>query len=210
MQAEAQQDPTEGGQNCDFCQWQSLTAEDTFGRWRSHLDGARPESCCQALLHSTKLDGVLLLDGVLCVTFFKHMGAVISATVLSDSHAVAASRLSNCWLPHRSLMFSYSPAPMLHPATTVVSGCPIHCRIERAHAVTASNLFKYCQPCHGLVLFKHHDPLSFHQQQLSDLLSCSQGWFQAAHRAHPEAVHPFFIVELWRSCRASSSMAMLK
>ena len=59
--------------------------------------------------------------------------------------------------------------------------------------MTASNLFKYCQLCHGLVLFKHHDPLSFHQQQLSDLLSCAQGWFQAAHQAHPEAVHPFFI-----------------
>ena len=82
---------------------------------------------------------------------------------------------------------------MLHPATALLKHCPFLCRIERAHAVTASNLFKYCQPCHGLVLFKHHDPLSFHQQQLSDLLSCAQGWIYAAHQAHPEAVHPFFI-----------------
>lgn len=34
-------------------------------------------------------------------------------------------------------------------------------RFETEYAVTASNLFKYCQPCHGLVLFKHHDPLHF-------------------------------------------------
>ena len=47
VQAEAQQDPTEGGRNCDFCQWQSLTAEDTFGRWQNHLDSARSGLCCQ-------------------------------------------------------------------------------------------------------------------------------------------------------------------
>lgn len=32
MQAEPQQDPTDGGRNCDFCKWEMLTAEDTFGR----------------------------------------------------------------------------------------------------------------------------------------------------------------------------------
>ena len=32
VQAVSQQDPTDGGRNCDFCQWESLTAEDTFGR----------------------------------------------------------------------------------------------------------------------------------------------------------------------------------
>lgn len=34
-------------------------------------------------------------------------------------------------------------------------------RMEARHAVTGSNLFKYGEPYHGLVLFKHHDPLEF-------------------------------------------------
>lgn len=45
------------------------------------------------------------------------------------------------------------------------------------HSVTASNLFKYCQPAHGLVLFKHHQPLEFSLAQLSDLLNTARGWF---------------------------------
>ena len=42
-------------------------------------------------------------------------------------------------------------------------------RIENEHAVTGSNLFKFTQH-HGLVLFKHHDPLSFTEAQLGGLL----------------------------------------
>lgn len=66
-------------------------------------------------------------------------------------------------------------------------------RVERQHAVTASNLFKYCQPCHGLVLFKHHDPLRFALPQLADLLLAAQGWFDRAAASHPSALHPFFL-----------------
>ncbi|EFJ45930.1 hypothetical protein VOLCADRAFT_93650 [Volvox carteri f. nagariensis] len=66
-------------------------------------------------------------------------------------------------------------------------------RIERAHAVTASNLFKYGEPAHGLVLFKHHDPLSFSREQLADFLAVSADWFAVAAAAHPDARHPFFI-----------------
>ena len=40
------------------------------------------------------------------------------------------------------------------------------CRIENESCVTASNLFKYAFPCHGLVLFKHHNPLEFSQSQV--------------------------------------------
>lgn len=69
--------------------------------------------------------------------------------------------------------------------------------------MTASNLFKYCQPCHGLVLFKHHQPLEFSLQQLADLLLCARAWFQAAHSAHPSATYPFF---LWNcGARAGAS-----
>ncbi|KAK9844700.1 hypothetical protein WJX74_005673 [Apatococcus lobatus] len=66
-------------------------------------------------------------------------------------------------------------------------------RVESQHAVTASNLFKYCEPCHGLVLFKHHDPLAFSQQQLGELLDVSDTWVQRAGHAHPHAHHPFFL-----------------
>ncbi len=60
-------------------------------------------------------------------------------------------------------------------------------RIERTHAVSASNLFKYCQPFHGLVLFKHHHPLQFNLLQLSDLLLVAQEWFERGSAAQPSA-----------------------
>ncbi|GFR50092.1 hypothetical protein Agub_g12237 [Astrephomene gubernaculifera] len=93
----AMADPTEGGRNCDFCNWRQLTAEDEWGR------------------------------------------------------------------------------------------------LERPHAVSGSNLFKYGAPAHGLVLFKHHDPLTFSSHQLADFLGVAEDWFAAAAAAHPDAHHPFFI-----------------
>ncbi|BDA47698.1 hypothetical protein COCOBI_10-5490 [Coccomyxa sp. Obi] len=76
-------------------------------------------------------------------------------------------------------------------------------RIERSHAVSASNLFKYCQPFHGLVLFRHHHPLHFSLPQLSDLLLVAQEWFDRAAAAQPSARHPFF---LWNcGARAGAS-----
>ncbi|KAK9814543.1 hypothetical protein WJX72_007646 [[Myrmecia] bisecta] len=66
-------------------------------------------------------------------------------------------------------------------------------RIESESVVTASNLFKYCEPCHGLVLFKHHNPLSFDQQQLSELLEAGNAWIQKAHGCYPRGQYPLFI-----------------
>lgn len=40
------------------------------------------------------------------------------------------------------------------------------CRVENESCITASNLFKYAFPCHGLVLFKHHNPLEFSETQV--------------------------------------------
>ncbi len=70
---------------------------------------------------------------------------------------------------------------------------PATCRIETTHTVTASNLFKYCEPCHGLILFKHHHPLHFDQQQVAELLCTAHQWFAASQQAHPEANYPFFL-----------------
>lgn len=66
-------------------------------------------------------------------------------------------------------------------------------RAERPHAVTGSNLFKYGEPCHGIVLFKHHDPLQFSLEQLDDFLSASHEWFERSAAAHPDGRHPFFL-----------------
>ncbi|EIE23757.1 hypothetical protein COCSUDRAFT_63282 [Coccomyxa subellipsoidea C-169] len=66
-------------------------------------------------------------------------------------------------------------------------------RIERTHAVSASNLFKYCQPFHGLILFKHHHPLQFNLLQLSDLLLVAQEWFERGSATQPSARHPFLL-----------------
>ena len=69
--------------------------------------------------------------------------------------------------------------------------------------MTASNLFKYCQPCHGLVLLKKHHPLRFTLPELADLLAAAEGWFQRAAAAHPAARHPFL---LWNcGARAGAS-----
>jgi hypothetical protein len=79
-------------------------------------------------------------------------------------------------------------------------------RIELPGAVTASNLFKYASPGHGLALFKHHDPLSFEQPQLSDLLDASWLWFcalRAAQQPQPSNLWPFL---LWNALpRAGAS-----
>jgi len=66
-------------------------------------------------------------------------------------------------------------------------------RIELRHAVTASNLFKYGEPFHGLVLFKHHDPVRFSLDQLADFFHASELWFKNSIQKDPTAVHPFFI-----------------
>lgn len=80
-------------------------------------------------------------------------------------------------------------------------------RIERDHAVSGSNLFKYGAPFHGLALFKHHDPLSFDLHQLADLLAVSNEWFEQARQVnsadHQGDLHSFF---LWNSlARAGAS-----
>lgn len=56
-------------------------------------------------------------------------------------------------------------------------------RVEVGNVVTASNLFKYCAPGHGLLLFKHHDPLTFSASDVQQLLLAGSLWFDAAAEA---------------------------
>ena len=44
--------------------------------------------------------------------------------------------------------------------------------------MTASNLFKYCQPAHGLVLFRRHDPLAFTAPELRGALAAAAAWLR--------------------------------
>ena len=62
-------------------------------------------------------------------------------------------------------------------------------RIESTFAVTASNLFKYVAPYQAVVLFKHHNPLTFNQRELGDLLKVSHQWFQSAQIYHKLDLH---------------------
>ncbi|KAK9837468.1 hypothetical protein WJX81_004534 [Elliptochloris bilobata] len=66
-------------------------------------------------------------------------------------------------------------------------------RVENEHALTASNLFKYCQPAHGLVLFRRHDPLAFSAPELAGALAAASEWLRQAARAHPGAHHPLLL-----------------
>ena len=68
-------------------------------------------------------------------------------------------------------------------------------RVENEHCVTASNLFKITRN-HGLVLFKHHEPLAFSLEQLGGLLDAAQKWVHNTHAACPEALHPLL---MWNS-----------
>ncbi|KAI8102976.1 hypothetical protein M9434_005764 [Picochlorum sp. BPE23] len=54
-------------------------------------------------------------------------------------------------------------------------------RIEGEFCVTASNLFKYVGPYQAVCIFKHHDPLCFSLEMLSDMFSVSNAWFDKCY-----------------------------
>ena len=69
-------------------------------------------------------------------------------------------------------------------------------RVENEHCVTASNLFKITRH-HGLVLFKHHNPLECSRAQMGSLLDASQRWVHQTHASSPhDALWPLL---MWNS-----------
>eukprot|EP00889_Picochlorum_renovo_P002946 jgi/Picre1/29976/NNA_005352.t1 len=54
-------------------------------------------------------------------------------------------------------------------------------RIEGEFCVTASNLFKYVAPYQAVCIFKHHDPLCFSLEMLSDMFSVANAWFDKCY-----------------------------
>mmetsp|Transcript_40099 Transcript_40099/g.71979 ORF Transcript_40099/g.71979 Transcript_40099/m.71979 type:complete len:394 (-) Transcript_40099:103-1284(-) len=67
-------------------------------------------------------------------------------------------------------------------------------RVDTPTCVSASNLFKYCAPFHGLVVFKEHDPLKINLNGVVDLMRCSAEWFRRAAAASVgRPLHPFLL-----------------
>ena len=72
-------------------------------------------------------------------------------------------------------------------------------RFETDLVVTASNLFKYCQPCHGLVIFKHHDPLYFTGMFTGPLVSFLLFLLMAAEKGSGSLMLPVSTVQAVRN-----------
>lgn len=70
-------------------------------------------------------------------------------------------------------------------------------RIEGAHCVTGSNLFKYIGPYQAVCSFKNHDPLDFTLDALRDVFNVSSRWFQACDIDYGEKrvndLHPMIV-----------------
>lgn len=87
-------------------------------------------------------------------------------------------------------------------------------RVESSYTVTVSNTFKV-EKFHGLVLWKHHNPLDIKEHELLDAMETARLWFRQAHswdkkytvphiywdtlpRASASQIHPHFHVTLAR------------
>ena len=72
-------------------------------------------------------------------------------------------------------------------------------RIYGKYCVTASNVAKY-DGCHGLIIFKEHNPLKFEKKHIQDYINVAKQWFIKAGLENTKAVYPIFIWNcLWKS-----------
>ena len=72
-------------------------------------------------------------------------------------------------------------------------------RIRGAHTITAANVAK-ADGWHGLTIFDHHDPLTFDEPLVADMLATALAWAKRAHDADPAARHLFVLWNcLWRA-----------
>ena len=104
---------------------------------------------------------------------------------------------------------SSSPCDFCEPHWRTLTAQDVFGRIEGAHCVTASNLFKYVAPYQGLVFLKHkHDALDFSLEELMDYLNVSARWFGACKEEYkrggndPAALTPMVI---WNSGERSGA-----
>ncbi|KAF5830456.1 hypothetical protein DUNSADRAFT_14553 [Dunaliella salina] len=171
------------------------TAERTIFELPESLDEKEkgPDSCFGRIYRVTKGDARALVGPTLSAKY--RMAPDNRQTVVS---------ITNCWTYEQThFNAERSRKPQTFPTNAVVvdptGGGGGNCdfcnateltaqdsfgRVERPHAISGSNLFKYGEPFHGLAVFKHHDPLNWNTEQLADLLAVSASWFEAAQEAY--------------------------
>lgn len=59
--------------------------------------------------------------------------------------------------------------------------------------ISGSNLFKYCTPYHGILIFKEHDPYSYSYAQIKDLMCATIDWLNLAFHNNNESKYPLFV-----------------
>eukprot|EP00899_Mesostigma_viride_P007252 jgi/Mesvir1/16528/Mv10074-RA.2 len=110
----------------------------------------------------------------------------------SRSHASTVWRVTATSRPHAAYDPTTEAKPCDFCAWRDLTAEDEFGRYETELVVTASNLFKYCGT-HGLVLFKHHDPLHFNARHVAEALLASAEWFRRGHTARPEHFYPLLV-----------------
>jgi hypothetical protein len=176
-------DSTDNGARCDFCNWRLLTATDPgFGRielphavtgsnlfkYAGAQQPAIREACCTAVIATQVV--LLWHTSIGTVSAVLSRCALVTPPTPATVRPVAAETLHNLVIACPPCLVP-SVVPSIAHTTTLVPA----------------------EPSHGVVLFKHHQPLQFSQEQLSDLLDASWLWFQASHKLQPMADQPFLL-----------------
>lgn len=65
-------------------------------------------------------------------------------------------------------------------------------RIRKPHCITGANIAKY-DAWSGMVYFKRHNPLTFTEDELSDVIDASFEWFDKVHKSDRAFKYPFFM-----------------
>lgn len=65
-------------------------------------------------------------------------------------------------------------------------------RIEGKHCITAANIAKY-DAYNGVIIFGHHNPLEFNEEQLSDYIDVGLEWCKKVYEYDREFKYPFFM-----------------
>jgi hypothetical protein len=196
---DAPRDPTAAAGACDFCRWREMTARDAWGRpapaaaLRTGSSRSLPGRAAQArladlhaLAAGAAAPGQHAAQRRMCCSmphFTERLGACpCLRPVRWQPSALAQDAPPTSTLCERGALAHGGKRS--GPACTSVgalckpwAGLAL-CRVENEHAVTASNLFKYCAPAHGLVLFRRHDPLAFTAPELRGALAAAAEWLR--------------------------------
>ncbi len=87
--------------------------------------------------------------------------------------------------------------PLKHPLRDTPND--VFGRIEGKHCITASNVAKY-DGLHGMVVFKHYNPLRFDKEEIVDYIEVGWQWAKRAYAMDPSAHYFLFIWNcLWKA-----------